>query len=100
MRDEIGDVKALGRLGLEKLAPRRDVEKEVANLDLGAASEGNVTHLEHPPAADLDLGADHISRRLRAQSDLGDRSNGGQRLAAKAEGGDRFEVFGRFQLAR
>src|SRR5215475_789793 len=99
MRDQIGDVITFGGLRLQKFAARRDVEEEVADFKFGASRKGYVAHVEHPPAADLDLGPGHLAVPLRAQTNLRDRGDRSQRLAAKAERHDRLEVLGRLDLA-
>src|SRR5262245_3712857 len=99
MRHQVGDVITFGGLGFQKFAPRRDVEEEVADFEFGAARKGYVAHVEQPPAADLDLGPGHLALPLRAQTNLRDRGDRSQRLAAKAERHDRLEVLGGFDLA-
>ena len=64
VRDERGDVRELGLLGLEELAARRGVEEEVADGDGGAGGQAGLFDAEDVAAGDLDQGAgSHLRRR-------------------------------------
>jgi hypothetical protein len=88
----------LGRGGLQELAAGGDVEEQAADVEGGAAGPGERLRRPHPAALDQHpvaiprlLGGGHL--------DLGHRGDGGQGLAAKAQGGDPLEVVEAADLA-
>ena len=84
--DAVGE---LGGIGLEELAPRRGREEQLAHLDRGAA---RTRHRAQFARAAVERPGAVGTHRARLQAQLGDRVDGGQRLAAKAHGADRLEV--------
>ena len=55
-RHRFRDVARLGRVGPQKLAPRRHGAEQVAHLDAGAARVSDVSHMSELSVVDLDLG--------------------------------------------
>src|SRR5262249_1151123 len=99
MRHQVGDMIAFGGLRPEELAPCRNVEEEVANLELGAFREGDVADLKYSTTVNLYFGSGQISGRLSAEADARDRGNRCERLAAEAEGQNAGELFWRLEFA-
>jgi hypothetical protein len=89
-------VRQLGGVGLEELAARRRAEEQLLHFDVVpvARAAGRNSPLRASSRKALAWpGA------ARQQAQLGHRGDGGQRLAAKAHGGDRFQVLQRADLA-
>ena len=86
----------LGGFGLEKLAPCRGAEKQLAHLHAGAYAARGGRQFTRPGIQPL-----RVRGVLRSaeDADLGDGANGGQRLTAKAHGGHTFQVSQRGDLA-
>ena len=78
-----------GGVGLEELAPRGRGEEEFLDLDRGAHAAGGRAQLA---AARIEQEGAGLLRRAREQGHFRHRGDGGQRLAAEAHGGDRFQV--------
>ena len=89
-------VAQLGRVGLEELAPRRGGEEQLAHLDRGAGGAGRRGHLA---GAGVDAPGVCALGGAAGDRQLGHRADGGQRLAAKAHGGDLLQVAERADLA-
>ena len=83
----------------EEFAPRRGVEEEVGDRDGGAAGQGGVVHVVDFATGDLNAGTGGFLAGGGLQRNPGDGSDGGQRFAAKAEGGDGEQVVDGSQLA-
>ena len=96
--DGVGTVRKLGRFGLEEFAPRRRVVVKVAHLDHRAGGQrgrlrlGVVVRSQAPGVA--------VVAAPTGQRQPGDGGDGGQGFAAKAHGGDAFEVSQRGDLGR
>ena len=98
--EHVDDVSSLGRVRLQKRAPDRRVEEQVADLEDRAGRTAARADRGRLAAFDRDLGA--LGRiglaRLTAQlRHLGDR---GQRLAPEPQRGDPEQVLGLGKLAR
>ena len=82
-------VREFGGVGLEELAPCRRAEEQLLDLDRGAGAARHGLEFAaaavEPPGV-LDIGD------ARQDGAVGDRIDGGQRLAAKTHGANRFEV--------
>ena len=99
VRDQRGDVRELGRFGAEEFAACRRVEEEIGDGDGGSARQGGVFDVD-----------EFCRRRFRCECrgrsspvarferDACDGSDGRQRFAAKAEGGNREQFVGGAQL--
>ncbi len=95
------DVGQLGGLCAEEFAPGRGVEEEIRYGQRGSTGQGSVVHVENLAAGDFDAGSGVRRGGFSGscfQGHAGYRGDGGQRLAAKAEGGDGEQVVGGAQL--
>jgi hypothetical protein len=88
VRDEVRQVKALGRLGAQEFAARGDVEEEVAHADGRPLRARRRRHVADAPALDENARPFGLAQLLRDQLDARDRGDGGQRFAAEAQGAD------------
>ena len=88
----------LGRFGAEKFTAGGCVEEEIGHGQRGAAWQSSVIHVEDFAPGDLDARSGGILSSGRLQRHAGHRGNGGQRLAAKSQRGDREQVVGGAQL--
>ncbi len=86
-----------GGPGLEELAPRRGIEVEVGDFDHGAGCQCGGLHRAAFAAQAKGVGVRSMPTRER---DARNRSDRGQRFAAKAEAGDALEVVEAADLAR
>ena len=85
----------LGGVGLEEFAPRRGAVKKLFHLHRGAGCAGDGSQLAGAPVQ-------HESVRVggaREDGAIGNRVDGGQRLAAKTHGGHRLQVLQAANLA-
>ena len=93
-------VRVFGRLGLEKLAPRRGVEVEVAHFDRRAGAERR----RHRRGKLGSFGGDRprvpLARDAARERQARDRSDARERFAAEAETRDALEIGERLDLAR
>ncbi len=89
-----------GRIGLQELAPRRQVEEQVTHLDRGAFRRPDVMRLTRLTAVDADLDAGQRAARPGAHREVRDRRDAGQCFAAKAERADAVQVRRHADLAR
>jgi len=97
--DQLGDVAALGALGLEELEAGGRVEEQVLDLD-DRADRGTGGALGAQFAAfDEHFGADLLLVKARDQAGAADGGDAGQRLTAKAQRSDGIEIIHRAQLA-
>ena len=87
---ELLDVGALGALAFEEFFPRRGVVEKVTDFDGGAGRVCGGTDGE--PQMRTDAPGLFLSFGAAGQGGFGDGGNAGQSLAAKAEGGDVFEI--------
>ena len=98
--DQSLDLRQLGALGAQELAPRRHVEEQVAHLDRRARR----VRLRHGLADDAvrrrDRARDRRVGLARDDSHARHRGDARQRLAAEAERAHRLEVLDPRQLAR
>ncbi len=92
------DVPSLGRRGFEKLEPGWNIVEEILDGDGGARRDAfwAQRHLLSPFKADL--GAGRLGGNARDEAQPRDGGDGGQRFAAKTQGGDAFQVFDAGQL--
>ncbi len=98
MCNQGGDVGQLGGFGLEKFAPRRGVEEEVAHGERGARGRARVFADQELAAGNLHPRAGALLRGAGHHLHPGDGGDRGQSFAAKAQGGDREQVVARAQL--
>ncbi len=98
--DELVDVAELGALGAQELAPRGHVVEEIAHVDLRAARVLRRRRSARLAAVDLDAPRVVGVGEPRSQREARHRCDRRQRLAAKAERADAFEILERGDLAR
>src|SRR5260370_1380479 len=82
----------LGGRALEELEPGRRVEEEVLRLHRGARRRRDQQLLAHRAPFPAHERAGLRAPRTREHREAGDRADGGEGLAAEAQGGDRVEV--------
>ncbi len=92
--DQRRDVRQLGGLGAEKFAPGRSVEEQVRDGQRGSSGQGRVVDVKDLAARDLHSGSCGFVSGCRLQSHARNRSNRGQRLAAKSQGRDGEQIVG------
>ena len=97
--EHLSHVSALGRRGLEELAARRDVEEEVAHLDVGADGAPRRAHLGVTAADDDDLRPRVVAPQPGREREARDGRDARERLPSEAERGDAREVGQRRYLA-
>src|SRR6185437_15008318 len=97
---EARNVSRLGGRAAYELAPRRDVEEEVTNLDGGARRMRGRPQRGHHAAVDADLRRTLRACWMRDDAQARDRTDRRQGLAAKTKCGDGGEVIQRRDLAR
>ena len=100
LRDDARDLRRFARVGLEKLAPRRQVVEEIADFDRRAFGRADLLHRRDRAAVDADLGAGDVAAQPRLHDEMRDRRDAGQRLAAEPERVNRGEIVGALNLAR
>jgi len=88
LRDEIGDVRGLGRLALEELQARGHVVEQIRDLDRGARGCADLGDRDEAPALDLHARAREIVGAARRQRHARDARDCRQCLAAKPHRGD------------
>ena len=101
--DALHDGVAMGELGrfrLEKAAPRRGVEVEIARLDAGAARERRRSGLRDVVAARRDRPRVLVAGAAARQAQVRHGGDAGERLAAKAEARHLLQVVEGCDLAR
>jgi len=86
------DVAELGALGAQELAPRRDVEEQVADLDRGADRVRRRRRRADATVLGVDPPAVVVAGGARDQGETGDRGDRGQGLAPEAQAGDPQQV--------
>ena len=86
--DLLEEVRGLGLLAPKEFTTRRDIEKDIGNLDRGAGSITGILHLVDLPAAHLDERARIILAPPRGETESGDACNAGQSLPPESERGD------------
>ncbi|VVE59435.1 hypothetical protein PTE30175_05467 [Pandoraea terrae] len=94
--DDVHAVAELGLFGLQELAPRGRIEIQVPYVDRGADGTGGG---RDRPGIAVDRGGVRGVRMTARQGELGDRGDGRERFAAKAEREHRFELFETADLA-
>ena len=101
LRHQPRDLRRLRLIRLEELAPRRQVEEEVGDLDARAFRRADLAHRYDRPGVDADLGAaSSLPRSARPQQEARHRRDAGQRLAAEPQRANRREVVLARDLAR
>ena len=65
VRDEVHEMKTLGRFGAQEFAARRHVEEEIAHGDGRAARARGRLHVAHAPALDQHARAFRLIGQLR-----------------------------------
>ena len=98
--DEPRDLRRFGGVGLEELAPRRQVVEEIFDLDRRALGHARLALRRDGAAVDADLGAGGAAARARAQREVRHRRDARQRLAAEPERPNRGEILRAGDLAR
>ena len=83
--DNPGDLRGLGGIGLQELAPRREVVEDVVDFDDGALRRADLDDRRDRAAVDANLGAALLPFRARAQHEVRHRRDRRQRLAAEPE---------------
>ena len=90
---QLVDVGKLCLLAAHELAPRRGVEEEIHHLHCGAHRMGRRLDGDaHLASLCLGLPGFGLLRGAGGEGETGDRADGGERLAAKAEAVDPFQV--------
>ena len=84
-------VRQFGGVALEELAPRRGGVKQLAHLDCGAHAARRRLQLAGAPVQQPAVGLGGLGA-ARAQAELGNRVDGGQRLTPETHGGHGFEL--------
>ena len=100
LRDDAGDLRRFARVGLEKLAPRRQVVKQIADFDRRAFRRADFLHGRDGAAVDANLGAGDLAAQPRLHDEMRDGRDAGQRFAAEPERVNRGEIVGPLNLAR
>src|SRR5262249_59741322 len=98
--NEIGDVKALSRIALQKLAACGEIEEEVAHFNFGASRPCDVADGDQLAAVKLYLGAFSVRGSFSSKEQTRDRCNRRQRFASKTECSDGFEIISGTKLRR
>ena len=93
------DVGQLGLLGAQEFSAGGHVIEEVAHGDGGAAAERGFFAAQHLAAGDFDARAGGLLGGAGFEQQARDGCDGGQRLAAEPQGGDREQVLDIAQLA-
>ena len=88
----LGDRLRLGPVGFEEFQARRGGGEEVSDLDAGAGRRRGRPHRPLQAEIDGDGRAGRRARRARHDRQARHGADGGQRLAAEAEGGDGEQV--------
>ena len=89
-----------GRVRLEELSPRRDVEEEIPDLEVAPHGAGDRLLGDHLRPLYLELRPLLGILRAGLQGHMRHRSDGGERLASEAHGDDGEEVSRLADLAR
>src|SRR5262249_49495566 len=85
--------------GAEELAPDGGVVEQVADVDARAGGAAPGPHRREVAAVAADLRAAGVGGGARLEHNLGDAADGGEGLAAEAEGADAAQVGGGAELA-
>ena len=99
VRHERRDVRQFGLFRAQEFLARRHIEEQIAHGDGGAAAARDFVAAQNFAARDFDARAGLLVGRTRFEQQARDRGDGGQRLAAKAQRGDREQIFHVVQLA-
>ena len=94
VRHQRSDVRQLGGFGFEEFSSRGDVEEQIAHGDGGSQRESGFFDGQDLAAGDFDDHAGGIFGGVGFQAQPTDGGDGGQRLAAKAQGRDAEQVVG------
>ena len=100
LRDDARDLRRFARVGLEKLAPRRQVVEEIADFDRGAFGRADFLDGRHRAAVDAYLGARDVAAQPRLHHEMRHRRDARQRFAAEPERVNGGEIVGALNLAR
>ena len=92
MRHHLIDAGKLGAVGLQEFPARRSVVEQLLYLDGGALRATGLAHHRPLAAFDRDKRARLTFPGQRRQADAGHRPDARQRLAAKAERADGFQI--------
>ena len=98
MGDQRGHMGQFGGFGAQKFAPRRCVEEKIGDGDGGSAGQGRVFYAKDFAAGDFDVRSGRLFAGCGVERDARDGRDGGQRLAAEAQGGDGEQIVGGAQL--
>ena len=83
---------AFRTFAVEEFLSRRNIVKEIPDNESGAVHSGNLFHLSYFPAFYKDTMGEKVLFRFRNQFHIGNRGDRRQRLAAKTETHDTFQV--------
>ena len=92
VRHQRRHVSQFSGLGAKEFAPGGSVEEQIGDGERGAAGQRSVFHAKNLAAGNLHAGTRGLFARRRLQRDARHRSDGRQRLAAEAQGGDREQI--------
>ncbi len=99
LRRHAGDLRRLGRVRLQELAPGREVVEEVGHLDDRAGRHADLGHRGYGAAVDAHLGPGDSFSPAGPQHEVRHGRDARQRLAAEAHRADGLEVLGPRDLA-
>ncbi len=100
LRDHARDLRRFAGVGLEKLAPRRQVVEEIADFDRRAFGRADFLDGRDSAAVDAYLGAGDVAAQPRLHHEMRHRRDARQRLAAEPERVNGGEIVGALNLAR
>jgi hypothetical protein len=100
LRDDARDLCGFAGIGLEKFPPRRQVVKQITNLDRRAFGSSDFLNRRDGAAVDANLRSRDVTSEPRFHDEMRDRRNARQRFAAKPKSVNRGEIVGAVNLAR
>ena len=98
VRDERSDVPQLGRFGFQEFSPRRYRIKNIRYADRGPHRHPGRLHADQLAPGEFDAHPFGLFGVACFQHQPRNRSNRGQRLPAKSQGGYRKQIIGRAEL--
>src|SRR5215471_2271091 len=90
--NEVGNVKTLGCVALEKFAASGNIEEELTHLNFRSAGPCNIADRYQFAAVEFDFSTLSISRCFGPQEESRNRCNRRKGFAAKTERRNRFEI--------
>ncbi len=100
LRDDAGDLRRFGGIRLQELPARGQVVKEVGDGNRRPFTHAGLGHRGHRAAVEAHLRAGLAAPRARAEREMRDRRDAGERLAPEAERGNAPQVVRAADLAR